>query len=883
MYSLPFQQEIKEDTKPAEQTILTAKDIENGRFGCCNVCTLSKISHKINTRGKGNNPKVLIFGEAPGKEEAEQLKPFVGGSGKIIDFTLELLERSGCITGIDYIIDNVVRCRPPENRTPTNYEQECCYTFTKQIISDVRPNVIITFGMSPTNYMFNLSGNRTFTTTMGAIRGRRFLSNIKLDNDYHYFWLFPITHPSFLLRKGINVNTLSRGNDYKGDYVAFKNDLENALKAVTLPIHNYFNFHLTYKNSIVFCNTIGEFINASLDLGSTISLDFETTTARTFSGNEKVLYTAISNYEKTVVLSFTDGNYKDKLKALKQVCLHKCIIVHSLNMEMEWFLFLFGFDFIKNVKLLDTRVCEYILHGSREKEATQNLNLLALQYLSVAIKNKTNVSAKNLSRTSEYDNMLYNGVDAKTTFALYALQKSEIVVKNLSFVEGMKICDTMSGVIMSYQGVKPYQPTLLKKKEEYTQRLNDVYNSFKTNEQVLEYKKRLGIFPNLSSNKDLLNLFTLAGLGDIIKDKFGKVKTGKDVIDFIVSLYESGKIDNKLSDFVKILAKYRECTKMLNTYIEPFLLDNEQTLLVNEMLHTEFSSTNVVTGRFSSSRPNLQNLPIRHDKEYRGIIVAGDGKSIIALDLGQIEARIIALTLKAIMNDDVFIQYLWEGKDIHGDVTEIFIKHFPEAYYTSLLKENNNDKDKAFKAYRKIMKNTFTFPYLYLAGKNKLATLNRVTEEQIEVIIEMFNKKFPAVKQWHKYLFDFINIHGYLETLTGVRIYAPLEYNQVANLTIQHTAVQLLNDVLYRLIFNKGIDCRIQVHDEIVIFVDDDKIFEVVDIIKNEIWTITKYPKNWHWWLKLAPLTFTVSIGKTYSSLETIGEFSTIEGNWNIN
>ena len=405
-------------------------------------------------------------------------------------------------------------------------------------------------------------------------------------------------------------------------------------------------------------------------------------------------------------------------------------------------------------------------------------------------------------------------------------------------------------------------------------------SDFENNEQVIDYKCRSGHFPNLSSNKDLVNLFIIVGLDKQIKEKFGKMTTDKNAIEFITTLYEAGQIPESISDFVRILVEYRECTKMISTYIEPFLSESDKSLLFGDYLHTEFNALGTRTGRFSSKNPNLLNLPIRKDRTYRGFIKPDEGMSVISIDMGQIEARILGIVLKVVTGDDTFINYLWEGKDIHEDFTKLFIDMYPEAYYKPLLMQYNNDTDKAFKAYRKIIKNTLTFPFVYLAGITKLAMINHVTEEQMKEVINVVKRKFPSIAEWHKYLFKQVREKGYLEALTGARIHAPLKYNQIANLTIQHTAAQVLLDVLYRVIFNAGLDCRLQVYDEIVMFVDNNKITETVEIFKEEALYIEKYPPNWHWWLKLAPLTFTVTVGKNYAELETVGEFSTVEGNW---
>ena len=93
-----------------------------------------------------NTGGLLVIGEAPGKDEDLQGEGFVGTAGKKLDMLL-----SDCgISRQDYGRANICRCRPPENRRPTNDEINSCLPFLSQLIIKVQPKVILTIGGTPT-------------------------------------------------------------------------------------------------------------------------------------------------------------------------------------------------------------------------------------------------------------------------------------------------------------------------------------------------------------------------------------------------------------------------------------------------------------------------------------------------------------------------------------------------------------------------------------------------------------------------------------------------------------------------------------------------------------------------------------------------------------
>jgi uracil-DNA glycosylase family 4 len=108
----------------------------------CQKCPLSQ-SRTNAVPGEGpETPRVMIVGEGPGRNEDEQGRPFVGAAGRQLE---GLLAEAGLVRG-DVFITNVVKCRPPENRRPTNAECEACSSYLERQLKLLRPRFLVLLG-----------------------------------------------------------------------------------------------------------------------------------------------------------------------------------------------------------------------------------------------------------------------------------------------------------------------------------------------------------------------------------------------------------------------------------------------------------------------------------------------------------------------------------------------------------------------------------------------------------------------------------------------------------------------------------------------------------------------------------------------------------------
>lgn len=154
------------------------------RCETCQACDLGATRKNIVFGvGQGNRPMLAIVGEAPGEKEDETGVPFVGKAGKLLDEMLEGMR----LKREDTFICNVVACRPPGNRTPTDIEQKACSSFLLGQLRAVRPRIILALGLTAAKAL--AKGGKP----LSEMRGQWFTwGETPLRVSYH---------PAYLLRK----------------------------------------------------------------------------------------------------------------------------------------------------------------------------------------------------------------------------------------------------------------------------------------------------------------------------------------------------------------------------------------------------------------------------------------------------------------------------------------------------------------------------------------------------------------------------------------------------------------------------------------------------------------------------------------------------------
>ena len=148
----------------------------------CEKCRLAKTRTQV-VYGVGNPRADLMFiGEAPGRDEDIQGKPFVGRAGQLLTDIIKAMK----LTRDDVYIANVIKCRPPENRNPEPDELEACRPWIRRQIEIIQPKVIVTLGR------FALQSLTEKGYAISSVRGQWLA--------YDGVRVMPTYHPAYLLR-----------------------------------------------------------------------------------------------------------------------------------------------------------------------------------------------------------------------------------------------------------------------------------------------------------------------------------------------------------------------------------------------------------------------------------------------------------------------------------------------------------------------------------------------------------------------------------------------------------------------------------------------------------------------------------------------------------
>lgn len=309
---------------------------------------------------------------------------------------------------------------------------------------------------------------------------------------------------------------------------------------------------------------------------------------------------------------------------------------------------------------------------------------------------------------------------------------------------------------------------------------------------------------------------------------------------------------------VNLILKYRELAKLKNTYIDalPKLVDQKTS-----RLHTTFNQLGAETGRISSSRPNLQNIPIKGEwgEKIRELFIADKGWSFISADYSQIELRIAA----SIADDEKMIEAFKRGEDIHA-LTASQVYNIP-------INEVTSDMRRTAKA--------LNFGVLYGMSVHGFTESAGVGAREAKKFINEYMGDFQGIAKYIETIKNEAKEKGYVQTLLGRKRYLPeihssnFRFRQAAermaiNMPIQGTAadiVKLAMVKIYDFLKRNKIDenkpnsrdCRLilQIHDELLIEARDDIIKEASEKIKEIMESV--YP------LKV-PLEIKISAGKNW-------------------
>jgi DNA polymerase-1 len=282
---------------------------------------------------------------------------------------------------------------------------------------------------------------------------------------------------------------------------------------------------------------------------------------------------------------------------------------------------------------------------------------------------------------------------------------------------------------------------------------------------------------------------------------------------------------------IDLILEQRELAKLKSTYVDALpQLVNPDT----GRLHTSYNQTGTVTGRISSSEPNLQNIPIRTElgRQVRRAFVAERGYQLIGADYSQVELRVMA----HVSGDRGLLEAFARDEDIHAS-TAAAIKGIPLADVTSDM--------------RRVAK-AVNFGLSYGQTAYGLAGATGLTQAEAEDFIKAYFERFPKVREYIDLTKARATRQGYVETLLGRKRYfpellpgsqAPHNVRQAAermaiNAPIQGTAADIIKIAMIRLhraLHEQGLRARmtLQVHDELVVEAPNEEAEAVKSLVRQ--------------------------------------------------
>jgi DNA polymerase-1 len=336
---------------------------------------------------------------------------------------------------------------------------------------------------------------------------------------------------------------------------------------------------------------------------------------------------------------------------------------------------------------------------------------------------------------------------------------------------------------------------------------------------------------------------------DIPTQNIKKTKTG-----YSTAFDELEKLKHE-HPIILHIQEYRELYKLKTTYIDalPELINP-----LTNRLHTHFNQTITATGRLSSTNPNLQNIPVRHElgKEIRQAFSAKNDYSLLALDYSQIELRLAA----EMSQDKTLIKAFKNNQDIHR-ATAAAINQVEEKDVSAKMRQEAK---------------AVNFGILYGQGPHGLSQNADIPYARAKDFIDKYFQIYEGVKKYIDDTIEFAKKESYVLTMFGRRRLIPEINSEIAlvkkaaertavNTPIQGSAADIIkmamNTVYSRYKDRDDIKMLLQVHDELIFSVKKDKLETYAQEIKEIMENVCKLS---------IPLIADIKTGKSWGDLKKL-------------
>ena len=460
----------------------------------------------------------------------------------------------------------------------------------------------------------------------------------------------------------------------------------------------------------------------------------------------------------------------------------------------------------------DTMCISYVVDPGRvdshklDALALRELNHDTIKYDDICGKGKNKISFNQLS---PLDALNYAAEDADITLSIYNRVLPRII-NDKKFSVYKRLENPLINVLLEMENTG----IIINPKK-----LNEISKNLSSQIDKLEEQ----IFKMSKTN---FNIGSPKQLGEILFDKM-KIEGGKRSKNG--SWQTSVEILEKISDMGyaigDVILSWRHFSKLKSTYTDALV---EQINSKTHRVHTNYSMVGASTGRLSSSNPNLQNIPIRTEEGrlIRTAFEPKQGFKLVSMDYSQIELRLIA----HIADENKMLDAFNDNLDIHADTAS--------KVFGIPIKEMTSEFRRKAKA--------INFGIIYGISAYGLAKQLKCSANEAKDFISAYFYRFPKIRDYMEEIKSTLDTDGYVETLFNRRIYINdtnsknqklrgFAERQAINAPIQGTAADIIKLAMIKihrkLMNNNEISMLMQVHDELVFEINDNKIEKFSNII----------------------------------------------------
>ena len=561
-------------------------------------------------------------------------------------------------------------------------------------------------------------------------------------------------------------------------------------------------------------------LNFIKELSSKDAVAFDTETTSLEIDKAKLLGISFS-YSKNTAF-YCDVSKEETLIDLYKNFFHSKTIKIAHNLKYDYgILFKYGIQI--NEFCFDTMIAHYLIDPEKRHNLDQ-LSRTILNYDPIPIESLIGSKTKPTKKMEELEIGVlknYAAEDADLTFQLYQNLNKEL--KNLDLEH------------LFYNIEIPLMRVLHDMEREGIKINTESLSRFSKDLNISLANLKQSIF-RLSETE--FNIDSPKQLGEVI---FGKLNLDEKAKKTKTGQYKTDEATlNKLNGVHPIIAdilNYRTRKKLLSTYVDalPKLISP-----VTKKIHTNYMQTVTSTGRLSSNKPNLQNIPIRTDlgKEIRKAFCSSDSNHLLlCADYSQIELRIIA----GLSKDESMINAFTIGRDIHTETA------------SKIFHVNLEDVSREMRSKAKMV----NFGIIYGISAFGLSQRLGVKRTEAKEIIDNYFLEFPKIKQYMDSTISFAKEKGYVETIFKRKRFLPnissgnatmrgFDERNAINAPIQGTAADIIKlamvNIHKKMVVQKmESKLLLQVHDELVLDMVKEEQKDLEKLVKQEMMEAVKF------------------------------------------